>query len=482
MPVNRRRSVIRQRHFDGERLDIALRAAHVALRREIVFHAFEKHFAFENVSRRQLHAHRLPELDRIDVALLHVGAHPKMVHIHQHHDGRALRDHFSLLGDAHGDDSVDRRVNFRVAKLRRHLRFGGARLLQLRDRGRNVALADVHLLAVRLRDIQRGGFRLCGFFQRVDVGLRNVDGGFGVVAVLRRNFSLVEKLLHAGQVILVARERHARLFELRVARGHVSARLIDRRAGLVVRPRIIVIGLVHLRFEARDVRFRGREVRLQFLGIEFGDQVALLHFGAFIDCEIDDSPGDLRADDHFVAVHDSGQAECCCPGASSRCKPPEQSGTTSRAPSRISARSSLPRSPGLAMQSMIQKIQQRPFARLHRPRREKIAAHDFAQDRRGGKIGGGHAQNTQSGVVGIDGAEFSRRDSFFNRPHQLIVKRPQVLRGRSRRNCGSIPSPPVAPAAGNSDASQESRNIPTRRRAVVRAAVLRSLGRGRDLP
>ncbi len=61
---------IRHGDLDGESLDVALRAAHVALRGEVVFHALEEHLAFEDVSRRKLHAQRLAELNRVDVALL----------------------------------------------------------------------------------------------------------------------------------------------------------------------------------------------------------------------------------------------------------------------------------------------------------------------------------------------------------------------------------------------------------------------------
>ena len=229
-----------------------------------------------------------------------------------------------------------------------------------------------------------------------------------MVAVLRRNFSLGEKLLHARQVVFVARERHVRLFELRVARRHVRARLLDRRAGLVVRPRVVVIGLVHLRFQAGDIGFRRREVGLQFLGVEFRDQVALFHFRAFVHFQRDHPPGDLRAHDHFVAVHNSYQGNVAAPG---RRHDVDHQRNQKQRPDHhheFPPGHRGPRSPGLGMQTMIQKIQQRPLAGLHRPRREKIAAHDFAQDRRGRKVGGGHAQNAQRGVVGIDGAEFSR--------------------------------------------------------------------------
>ena len=105
----------------------------------------------------------------------------------------------------------------------------------------------------------------------------NIHGGFGVVAVLRGHFALIEKLLHARKILLIARELDARLNDLRIARRDPGLRLLDRGAGLIARPRVIVICRAYLRFETGDVGPRRGEIRFELLGIEFGDQVALLY-------------------------------------------------------------------------------------------------------------------------------------------------------------------------------------------------------------
>ena len=80
----------------------------------------------------------------------------------------------------------------------------------------NRALAGIHLLAVGLRHSHRRGFGLASLLQRLHVRLRDPHCGFGVIAVLRGNLALVEKLLHAPQIILIALKLRARRLQLRV--------------------------------------------------------------------------------------------------------------------------------------------------------------------------------------------------------------------------------------------------------------------------
>ena len=69
--------------------------------------------------------------------------------------------------------------------------------------------------------------------------------------------------MHATEIVLIAREVHASLLELRVTGSDAGLRLLDGRAGLIVRPGIIVIRFLDLRFEAGDIGFRRRKVSLQ---------------------------------------------------------------------------------------------------------------------------------------------------------------------------------------------------------------------------
>ena len=102
------------------------------------------------------------------------------------------------------------------SQLRGNLRHGGASLFELRDRAGHGAFAHVHLLAIRLRHRNRGFLRLQRVFQSLYIGLRHSNGGFGVVAILRRHFALVIELLHAFQIGLIAPELRFGLVELRV--------------------------------------------------------------------------------------------------------------------------------------------------------------------------------------------------------------------------------------------------------------------------
>ena len=108
---------IGHRHLDGKCLDVALGPADVALRRKIVFDAFEDDRTFDDVSGRKPDLQMLVELNRIDVAFLHVGLHPEMVDIENRHDRLARLQDFSLAGRAHGDDAVERRVNLHVSEV-----------------------------------------------------------------------------------------------------------------------------------------------------------------------------------------------------------------------------------------------------------------------------------------------------------------------------------------------------------------------------
>src|SRR5215831_6772631 len=66
-------------HADLERLDVALRAAHVALRRVIGVYAAEEHLAVAHAARWRADLDLVSDLDLLDVRFLHVGADPEVV-------------------------------------------------------------------------------------------------------------------------------------------------------------------------------------------------------------------------------------------------------------------------------------------------------------------------------------------------------------------------------------------------------------------
>src|ERR1700735_5338357 len=92
--------VIRQRDFDGERFNIALRAADVALGSIVILHTFEKHLPLEHISGWKTDVHGLAEFNVIDVAFLNIRTNPEMGDIHENYDGRALCYDLALLGHA----------------------------------------------------------------------------------------------------------------------------------------------------------------------------------------------------------------------------------------------------------------------------------------------------------------------------------------------------------------------------------------------
>ena len=70
-----------------------------------------------------------------------------------------------------------------------------------------------------------------------------------------------------------------------------------------------MIRFVHLFFQAGHIRFRGRQIRFQFLAVQLGNQIAFLHCASLIHSQIDNASGNLRTDNHLVAVHHSDQRD-----------------------------------------------------------------------------------------------------------------------------------------------------------------------------
>ena len=149
MPTARRRSLVVDAQADLERLDVALGAADVALRREAGVDAAIEHGALALVARRQADRQRVAEPDAIDVGLLDVGAHPQVVGVDQRHDRLAR----------------GRRPRPRAPRARRRCRRSarGSRcsarrtsaLVLLRGGGRLLLLARLHLAAAHRRSARR---------------------------------------------------------------------------------------------------------------------------------------------------------------------------------------------------------------------------------------------------------------------------------------------------------------------------------------
>src|SRR5713226_6453392 len=138
---------IRHGHFDGKGFDVPLRAAHVPLRRKIIFDALENDRTLEQVSRRQPHLKLLSILNGVDISFLDVGLHPEVINIEDGDDGRARLHYFSLARRPDRDDAPERRINFHVpeTRLRRSLIRASLRMLGL-HRGQ-IALLNVQLLS-----------------------------------------------------------------------------------------------------------------------------------------------------------------------------------------------------------------------------------------------------------------------------------------------------------------------------------------------
>src|SRR5215471_10000922 len=103
-------------HADLERLDVALRAAHVALRRVVRVDAAKEDLAVAHAARRRAHLHLVADADLLDVRLLDVGADPEVVGVDQRDDrGAGIHDLARECG-AHVDDAVDRCSDLGVAE------------------------------------------------------------------------------------------------------------------------------------------------------------------------------------------------------------------------------------------------------------------------------------------------------------------------------------------------------------------------------
>src|SRR4029079_833861 len=101
---------------DLERLDVALHAAHVALRGKSGVHAAVEHGAVELGAGGQANRHVVAKLDAVDVRLLGVHAHPQVVLVDERDDRLAGRHDLALARGADVDDAVLRRADVRVAQ------------------------------------------------------------------------------------------------------------------------------------------------------------------------------------------------------------------------------------------------------------------------------------------------------------------------------------------------------------------------------
>ena len=101
---------------DLERLDVALGAADVALRRERGVDAAVEHRALALGAGRQADRQRVADAHAVDVGLLDVGADPEVVGVDERDDRLAGVDDLADARRADVDDAVDRRVDLGVGE------------------------------------------------------------------------------------------------------------------------------------------------------------------------------------------------------------------------------------------------------------------------------------------------------------------------------------------------------------------------------
>src|SRR5579863_4538162 len=125
---------------DLERLDVALGAAYVALRRIVGIGAAIEDRPGTLHAGGETHAHLVAQPYAVDVSLLHVGAHPEVVGVDERNDRLRGIHHFPLQGGAYVHDAVDGRMDFGVAQLDLGLGFlcaDGCKLVKVRFHGRS---------------------------------------------------------------------------------------------------------------------------------------------------------------------------------------------------------------------------------------------------------------------------------------------------------------------------------------------------------
>ena len=87
------------------------------MRGVIGVHAAIKHRAFAHRAGGQLHRQCVAETNAVNVALLHIGAHPKIILVDERDDRLAGIHDFAFQGRAGVNDPVDRRFDFGVTQL-----------------------------------------------------------------------------------------------------------------------------------------------------------------------------------------------------------------------------------------------------------------------------------------------------------------------------------------------------------------------------
>ena len=76
---------------------------------------------------------------------------------------------------------------------------------------------------------------------------------------------------------------------------------------------------------------------------------------------------------------------------------------------------------------MIDKVQHGALSFRQGVRSQQVVSGDFAQDWRGREVRRDHAQNRECGLVRVHLAKLTGRSTLFDRSHELIMKRAQVL-------------------------------------------------------
>src|ERR1017187_10293162 len=137
---------------DLERLDVPLRPAHIALRREPRVHATIEDSAPFQIAGRKANGQRVAELDSFDVALLDVCAHPQVIRIDERDDRLPRDDDFARARGGHVHDARNRSAYLRIAKAHIGLRRLRARSGLAALRREHAAPANRNLLGRGVRE------------------------------------------------------------------------------------------------------------------------------------------------------------------------------------------------------------------------------------------------------------------------------------------------------------------------------------------
>ncbi len=243
----------------------------------------------------------------VGVGFRDCGSRPGIVQIDDGDDRCADVDYFSLACGAHGNGSAHRRIDVGIAQSHRGLIILRDRIVEVGLGSGHGALRGIGLMGARHGGVQVGFRGLNQFLLRLNDCLGRLQVGLRLHALLIRRDSRLSQFDSATAVTRGAVQLGLCLKQLCLRRRQLGLRVRHiARSGALGR----FFRVLHFRdfmLQAGDGRCSRSLLRLQFGGVEHGDEISGFDRRALIHQQLLDAAADLRTHDHLVRIDRADQ-------------------------------------------------------------------------------------------------------------------------------------------------------------------------------